>query len=47
MCTVALVNWKFDRNFGDELRESLSVADGDRPLGEVRLAEIRRQDQQK
>jgi putative membrane protein len=41
MCTVALVNWKCDRNFGDEFRESLSVADGDRPLGEVRLAEIR------
>ena len=47
MCTVALINWKFDRNFGEELRQSLSVADGDRPLGEVRLAEIRRQDERK
>ena len=47
MCTVALVNWKCDRNFGDEFRESLSLADGDRPLGEVRLAEIRGKDQGK
>ena len=43
MCVVAFVNWKFDRNFGEELRQSLSVEDGDRPLGEVRLAEIRDQ----
>ena len=41
MCVVAAVNWRFDRNFGGELRESLRVADGDRPLGEVRLAELR------
>jgi putative membrane protein len=41
MCVVALINWRFDRNFGDELRQSLSVADGDRPLGERRLDELR------
>lgn len=42
MAVVASVNWKLDRNFGGELRESLRVGDGDRPLGEVRLSELRR-----
>src|SRR2546429_3111719 len=41
MSTVACINWAFDKNFGAELRQSLSVQDGDRPLGEVRLAEMR------
>ncbi|HEY7119337.1 MAG TPA: DUF2238 domain-containing protein [Tepidisphaeraceae bacterium] len=41
MCTVAFINWRFDRNFGDEWRASLRIQDGDRPLGEVRLAELR------
>jgi len=41
MCVVALVNWKLDRNFGAEIADSLRVIDGDRPLGEFRLAEIR------
>jgi putative membrane protein len=41
MCTVAFINWKFDRNFGDEWRRSLSTDPADRPLGEVRLAELR------
>jgi putative membrane protein len=39
MCVVALINWKFDRHFGEELRESLSVK-GKAPLGEVRLREL-------
>jgi putative membrane protein len=42
MCTVAFINWKFDKNFGDEFRQSLSIEDGDQPLGEVRLAQLRR-----
>ncbi len=41
MCFVAWVNWKFDENFGEELAASLSVVNGDRPLGEFRLAEMR------
>src|SRR4051812_16345053 len=41
MTVVAFINWKFDRNFGDEWRESLSTGASDRPLGEVRLAELR------
>jgi putative membrane protein len=41
MTLVAVINWRFDRNFGDEFRESLRVRDGDRPLGEVRFSEMR------
>jgi putative membrane protein len=41
MCVVAFINWKFDRNFGAEIRQSLTIQDGDRPLGEVRLTELR------
>jgi hypothetical protein len=43
MCVVALINWKFDENFGTEIADSLRVIDGDRPLGEFRLAEMRKQ----
>ena len=39
MTVVALVNWKFDRHFGDEWRRSLAVK-GRSPLGEVRLREM-------
>ena len=39
---VALINWKFDKDFGNEFAQSLKVADGDQPLGEVRLAELKR-----
>jgi putative membrane protein len=38
MAVVALINWKFDRRFGEEMRESLTVKDG--PLGEARLREL-------
>lgn len=41
MCVVAFINWKFDKNFGEEFRQSLTIRDGDRPLGEVRLTELR------
>jgi putative membrane protein len=41
MTVVALINWWFDEDFGDEFRKSLGVQDGDKPLGEVKLAELR------
>ena len=41
MSVVAFINWRFDKDFGDEFRRSLGVRDGDKPLGEVRLAELR------
>jgi putative membrane protein len=39
MGVVALINWKYDRRFGEEMRESLAVK-GKEPLGEVRLREL-------
>src|SRR5688572_4642853 len=39
MSLVALINWKFDKRFGDEWRQSLD-ATGRPPLGERRLAEL-------
>jgi putative membrane protein len=42
MSAVALINWKFDRRFGDEFRQSLAVKSAD-PLGEVRLRELVRE----
>jgi putative membrane protein len=39
MCIVALINWKFDKRFGEEFRQSLTVKDH-QPLGEVRLQEL-------
>jgi putative membrane protein len=42
MAVVAVINWKFDRRFGEEFRESLTVKEK-RPLGEVRLRELTRQ----
>jgi len=40
MCVVGFINWKFDKHFGDEFRESLRVKRAE-PLGEVKLAELR------
>jgi putative membrane protein len=39
MSVVALINWKFDRNFGNEWRASFD-ATGAPPLGERKLAEL-------
>jgi putative membrane protein len=39
MCVVAFINWKFDRNFGAEIRDSFKVR-GDGPLGERKLREM-------
>jgi putative membrane protein len=41
MCIVAFINWKFDRNFGAELRRSFSN-DSTGPLGEMKLRELSR-----
>ena len=38
MVVVALINWKFDKNFGAELRDSFSVKGA--ALGETRLREL-------
>jgi len=43
MSVVALINWKFDKNFGAELRDSLRVK-GSEPLGERRLQELMREE---
>src|SRR5687767_2304785 len=39
MAVVALINFKFDKRFGEEMRESVRVK-GQQPLGEVRLREL-------
>ena len=39
MIVVALINWRFDKHFGDEWRHSLAVK-GQAPLGEVKLREL-------
>lgn len=39
MTMVALINWRFDRDFADEFRRSLEVK-GKEPLGEFRLREL-------
>ena len=38
MSVVWFINWKYNRNFGEELLQSLTVKDA-RPLGEVKLQE--------
>src|SRR5437016_13695004 len=40
MSCVAFINWKFDKNFGAELRDSLRLKDIG-PRGEVKLGELR------
>ena len=39
MFAVALINWRLNRNFLAELKESLLIAPGDAPLGEEKLKE--------
>ncbi len=41
MVVVACVNWKYNKHFGQELRESFVVKEID-PLGEVRFREMTR-----
>lgn len=40
MCAVALINWRFDKNFGAEIRDSLTVKEEVGVLGEKRLREL-------
>ena len=40
MAFVALVRWRYDPRFMQELRGSLSIKDDDAPLGEVKLREL-------
>ncbi len=37
---TALINWRLNPKFGGELRASLKIEPGDRPLGEVALREL-------
>jgi len=39
---VALINWRLDPNFVREMRASLTIPRGDKPLGEVALRELLR-----
>jgi len=34
---VALINWRYDPEFGRDLRTSLKIGRGDKPLGEQAL----------
>ncbi len=37
LAIVAFINWKYDRHFGCEVKESLKIKKGDKPLGEVQM----------
>ncbi len=39
MLIVAIINWKFNKKFGKEIRESFKIEKGDHPLGEEALKE--------
>ncbi|HKY05572.1 MAG TPA: DUF2238 domain-containing protein [Blastocatellia bacterium] len=41
MLITALVNSAYDKNFGREMKESFKLAEGDQPLGEVKLKAMR------
>lgn len=40
MCIVALINWKYNKEFWKEFRDSFRIPNGDKPLGEVKLKEM-------
>lgn len=42
LAIVALINWRLDPEFGRDLRGSLKIEPGDRPLGEVALRDLLR-----
>lgn len=37
---VALINWRYDPGFVDDMKRSLKIPRGDQPLGEVRLRRL-------
>jgi putative membrane protein len=41
MTIIALVNWRYNRNFNREIKRSLRIK-GKKPLGEVKLAKMKR-----
>jgi hypothetical protein len=41
MLVTSWFNWKYDRRFGKEMKESLETPKGNEPLGEVKLAELK------
>lgn len=40
MIIVAIIRWKYDNNFWQEIRESFRIPRGDQPLGEVALEKL-------
>jgi len=40
MLIVALINWRYDPEFSSDLRASLKIGRGDKPLGEEALREM-------
>lgn len=40
MCIVAFINWKYNKEFWKEFRDSFRIPNGDKPLGEVKLKEM-------
>ena len=37
LLVIALINWRYNRNFLQEVKESFVISEGDQPLGEVQL----------
>ena len=37
LLVIALINWRYNRNFLQEVKESFMISEGDQPLGEVQL----------
>ena len=37
MLVIALINWRYNPNFAQELRDGFSISPGDEPLGESLL----------
>jgi putative membrane protein len=40
MLIIMMINWKFDKNFWREMKNSFRLSKNDEPLGEVRLREL-------
>ena len=40
MCVVAFINWEYNKDFTKEMHDSMRLPKGDKPLGEVKLAQM-------
>ena len=40
MLVILFINWKLDKNFWEEFKDSFKISKGDKPLGEVGLAAL-------